>query len=123
MDNECQVVVASFHNHLFKDQYPNIEFVEPGVIVNDLYGLYRLGMFYKTENGVRQIDLDKHPHDPKPLPLMKLASDILGLNYVEIKPELKQYGKEKQKRVCIGIHSTAQSKYWNRLCSLLLIMY
>ena len=44
---------------------------------------------------------------------MKVASDILGLDYVELKPKLKKLGKKKQKRVCIAIHSTAQAKYWN----------
>jgi autotransporter strand-loop-strand O-heptosyltransferase len=43
---------------------------------------------------------------------MKMASDILGLEYTELKPKLKKLGKQKRKRVSIGIHSTAQAKYW-----------
>lgn len=112
-ENNCEVIVSTFHNYLFKNQYPKIQFVEPGSTVPNLYALYRLGLFLRTDNGIRQYDFEKHPSDPKPLPLMKLASDILGLEYEEIKPKLKKLGKYKRKRVCIGVHSTAQAKYWN----------
>lgn len=112
--HNCEVYCSTFHNDLFKDQYPNIKFVDPGKPVNDLYVLFRIGMFYKTnEDGTREISKVSHPSDPKKEPLTKMASDILGLDYVEIKPKLKKYGKKKQKRVCIGVHTTAQSKYWN----------
>ena len=110
----CKMICSTFQNDLFKKQYKEIEFVEPGTNVNDLYSLYRLGMFYKTEdNGNRHINFEHHSSDPKLEPLTKIASDILGLDYVELRTKLPKLGKKKQKRVCIGIHSTAQSKYWN----------
>jgi autotransporter strand-loop-strand O-heptosyltransferase len=112
-DRNAQVICSTFHNYLFKDQYPDIEFVEPGSNVTNINALYRLGMFYKGENENRKIDLTCHPTDPKPLPLLQVASDILGLDYEERKPRLKKTGKKKYKRVCIAIHSTAQAKYWN----------
>jgi len=109
--HNCEVVCSTFHNKLFQNQYPKIQFVEPGTSVNNLYGMYRLGMFYKeNRNG---IDFTSHPTDPKKEPLTKMASDILGLDYVEVRPKLKKLGKDVKKRVCIGIHSTAQCKYWN----------
>ncbi len=106
----AKVICSSFHNKIFKKQYSAIEFVEPGVIVNDIYALYRIGLFY---NDKREIDFMYHPFDPKKLPLQKLASDILGLDYVEIKPRLQQFGRKKYKQVSIAIHSTSQCKYWN----------
>ena len=109
-DNDCIVICSTFHNYLFKNQYPDIEFVTPGDNVIDIYGLFRLGIFY-SENG--QIDYGNHLTDPRKEPLLKLASDILGLQYVELKPLLPKLGVEKHKRVCIAIHSTAQAKYWN----------
>ena len=109
----CHVICSTFYNNLFKVQYPNIEFAEPGTNVENIYGLYRLGMFYKDVNGKREVNYEYHPSDPKQLPLTKMASDILGLDYVEIKPKMKKLGKRVRKRVCIGIHSTAQCKYWN----------
>ena len=44
---------------------------------------------------------------------MKVASDILGLEYKELKPLLPKLGKKKKKLVSIAIHSTSQCKYWN----------
>jgi autotransporter strand-loop-strand O-heptosyltransferase len=108
-DNECVVICTTFHNHLFVSQYPDIQFVAPGNSVNDIYAQFRIGVFYKDD----KIDYDCHPTDPKKEPLLKIASDILGLNYVELKPSLLKLGKEVQKRVCIATHSTAQAKYWN----------
>ena len=110
----CKVICSTFHNSLFKNQYPNIEFMEPGNNAHNIYALYRLGMFYKTnDNGSREIDYQYHLTDPKQEPLTKLGSDILGLDYIERRPKLEKLGKKKEKRVCIGIHSTAQCKYWN----------
>ena len=109
-ENNCEVVCSTFNNDLFKSEYPNIKFVLPGTSVDNIYALYRLGIFY-DEN--RNIDYTKHITDPKKEPLLKVASDILGLTYEELRPKLKKLGKKKQKRVCIGIHSTAQCKYWN----------
>lgn len=108
-----EVICSSFFNDLFKEQYPNIKFVEPGSSVDNLYALYRLGMFY-TENR-ESICYSCHPTDPKTEPLTKMASDILGLSYKEIRPKLKKIGKSVKKRVSIAIHSTAQCKYWNNL--------
>lgn len=114
VDNDCHVICATFNNSLFVDQYPNIEFVEPGINVNNLYALYRLGLFFKTyQNGMRGINTEYHPIDPKTIPLSKIPSDILGLDYVELRPKLKKLGGEKKKVVCIAPHSTAQAKYWN----------
>jgi autotransporter strand-loop-strand O-heptosyltransferase len=108
--HDCKLVVSTFSNNLFKDQYPNIEFVEPGDIVPNIHAQYRLGWFY-TDEGT--FDTNKHPNDFKTIPLQKTATDILGLDYVEIRPELKLPDKPKKKKVGIGFHSTAQAKYWN----------
>ena len=110
IDNKCKVICSSFNNDLFKNQYPDIEFVLPGSNVNNIHALYRLGLFYDDE---RKIDNTKHYNDPKKEPLMKVASDILGLTYKELKPKLPKLGKKKKKLVTIAIHSTAQCKYWN----------
>jgi len=108
--HNCHVIVSTFMNYLFKDQYPEIEFVEPGSVVYDISAQYNLGWFYKEDG---ELDLNKHPRDFKPLPLQQTASDILGLEYKEIRPKLNLPKVEKKKKVGIGFHSTAQSKYWN----------
>jgi len=108
--HNCKLIVSTFMNSLFADQYPEIEFTEPGEIVPNIYAQYRLGWFYK-ENGV--FDSDAHPNDFKKQSLQKTATDILGLEYTEIRPKLKLPNTPKKKKVGIGIHSTAQAKYWN----------
>jgi autotransporter strand-loop-strand O-heptosyltransferase len=106
----CKLIVSTFLNSLFKDQYPDIEFVEPGDLVTNIHAQYRLGWHYTSE-GV--YDKNKHPFDFKKIPLQKTATDILGLDYEEVRPLLKLPNTPKKKKVGIGFHSTAQSKYWN----------
>ena len=107
--NNCHVICSTFYNDLFKKDYPEIEFIEPGTNVENIYALYRLGIFYDS----KQIDYSRHPINPIKEPLMKVATDILGIKYKETKVKLPKLSKSKKKRVCIAIHTTAQAKYWN----------
>jgi autotransporter strand-loop-strand O-heptosyltransferase len=109
-ENKCKVICSSFNNDLFKEQYPEIEFILPGNSVDNVYALYRLGVFYDNN---RNVDYTKHMTDPKKEPLLKVGSDILGLKYEEIRPKLKDFKVKKKKLITIAIHSTAQCKYWN----------
>jgi autotransporter strand-loop-strand O-heptosyltransferase len=103
----CQVITSTFWNKLFKKSYPDIEFVEPGTVVHNLYAMYVLGWFWNK---------DKEPEEPNTIPLQKAASNILGLEFKEIKPNIdftpgiRPYN---QKYVVIAPHSTAGLKYWN----------
>ena len=106
----CQLIVSTFLNSLFIDQYPNIKFIEPGEIVSNIHAQYRLGLFYTSE-GV--YDKNKHPFDFKKISLQKMSTNILGLDYEEVRPLLKLPNVPKKKKVGIGFHSTAQAKYWN----------
>ena len=108
--HDCKLFCSTFHNDLFKSQYPDIEFINPGGVVDNVHALYRIGVWYETNSNY---DIFKHPINPFKVPLLKIASDILGLSYEELKPNLPKLGKNKNKRVCIAIHSTAQTKYWN----------
>lgn len=108
--HNCQLIVSTFMNHLFQQQYPNIEFIDPGKITPNLSALYRLGWFY---DGDGNIDLSRNPSNFRQSPLQKCAAEILGIEYKEIRPLLNLPKKEKLKKVGIAIHSTAQSKYWN----------
>jgi autotransporter strand-loop-strand O-heptosyltransferase len=108
--HNCKMVVSTFLNNLLENQYPDIEFVSPNQTVHNLHALYRIGWFYTPEG---KYDTNRHPYDPKSQPLQKTASDILGLEFKEIKPNVKYPRLPKKKKVGIGIHGTAQSKYWN----------
>jgi autotransporter strand-loop-strand O-heptosyltransferase len=109
--HNCSVIVSTPHKDLFESEYPNIEIVSPGSVVHNISAHYRLGLF--IENG--EFNFTKHPNKPNEIPLQKVASDILGLEYKEIKPRIKKVTSFKSDKpyICLGIHSTAQAKYWN----------
>jgi autotransporter strand-loop-strand O-heptosyltransferase len=108
--HDCQLIVSTFNNDLFEANYPRIQFVKPGEVVNNLSAMYCIGWFYAEDGNP---NLDKCPYDFRNQPLQKTAADILGLEFEEIRPRLNIPVVEKQKRVGIAIHGTAQSKYWN----------
>jgi autotransporter strand-loop-strand O-heptosyltransferase len=99
-------------NDFFSNEYPNIEFIKPGDTAADLYAMYAIGLYYNEDDS---INLFKNPIDPKSVTLQKMCSDILGLEYKEIKPKLKRKNPslEKINQICIGVFGTAQSKFWN----------
>jgi len=107
----CKMLLSTFMNDLFIDQYPEIEFVKPGTNVDNLYAMYTIGWYYNDEDS--SVDLSRNPKEFKNLPMQQTASDILGLEYKEVKPLLKIPNVAKKKKVGIGFHSTAQPKYWN----------
>ena len=112
--HKCHVVVSTFWNNFFEDKYPELEFVKPGTSVPNLYAMYELGWFYKDDSD--QINLFKQPVDPKSIPLQQTATDILGLEYKEIIPEIKYSIKDKpfkEKYICFSPHASALAKYWN----------
>lgn len=107
--HECHVVCSTFMNQLFKNTYPEIEFVNPGAVVNGLTAMYNVGWFYDGN----KVNLHRNPSDFKTQPLQKTATDILGLDYQELLPKLELPERNVKKQVCIAIHSTTQAKYWN----------
>ncbi len=111
--NKCHVVCSSFHNEWFEKEYPNLEFVNPGTEVNDLYAMYNVGWFYNED---RTVTNSKIPIDFKQHPLGETSTSILGLKYREIKPKVTIPNKSRQiedKYVIIAPHASAHAKYWN----------
>jgi autotransporter strand-loop-strand O-heptosyltransferase len=105
--HDCYVIVSTFRNELFKDVYPELEFVKPGVNVENIVGMYSIGWFY---------DVNKEPELPNTIPLQKAASNILGLDYKEIIPRVDfSPGKKPYKKyITIATNSTAGCKFWTR---------
>ena len=109
----CEVICSTFHNYLFERTYPFIQFVNPGQVVNNLYKMFTIGWFYNEDNTINH---NMIPTDFKNQHLQKTCSDILGLEFKEVKPIVDFTPKERpldKKYFCIANHSTAQSKYWN----------
>jgi autotransporter strand-loop-strand O-heptosyltransferase len=109
----CKVVTSTFMNDMFEQDYKEIEFVAPGTNVTDLYAMYSVGLFYNEDGTINGL---KNPIDPKHQTMQKMCTDILGLEYTEIRPKIKKrkpYIDKNLKQVCIGVFGTAQSKFWN----------
>lgn len=108
--HKCQLVVSTFKNFLFEDEYPNIKFIELNTVENDLYAKYNLGWYY---------DSDKEPILPSTIPLQQTATNILGLEFKEIKPrvailfDIKQNVTFNAKHITIAPDSTAGCKEWS----------
>jgi autotransporter strand-loop-strand O-heptosyltransferase len=105
--HNCEVIVSTFKNFLFEKEYPMLEFVEPGTTVNNLYAMYKIGWFY---------DSNKEPELPNTIPLQATATNILGLEYKEIKPKIALSPSKftGNKYISIATNSTSGCKFWTR---------
>jgi autotransporter strand-loop-strand O-heptosyltransferase len=102
--HQCKVIVSSFWNKIL--DYPELELVEPGTSVS-CYAMYKIGWFY---------DSNREPVLCNTIPLQKAASNILGLDFEEVRPRLKyDIGNNKYgKYVTIATNSTSGLKFWLR---------
>ena len=111
--HKCEVVVSTFHNRMFEENYPDIEFVNPGTMVYNLYAMYEIGWHYNEDETV---DYNKNISDFKRIGLQETSSETLGIEHTEIKPKLtyKNTGRFiDDKYVVIAPHGSAHAKYWN----------
>jgi autotransporter strand-loop-strand O-heptosyltransferase len=105
--HNCEVVVSTFKNFFFEKLYPNIKFVQPGSVVNNIHGMFKIGWFY---------DNNLEPEYPSSIPLQKAITNILGLDFKEIQSNVYFEPKERpynEKYICIATNSTAGCKLWN----------
>ena len=102
--HNCEVIVSSFWNKIL--DYPDLEFVEPGTMVN-CYAMYMLGYFH---------DSDKEPVPANKVPLQQCASNVLGLDFEELVPRVRVNRERLDlgRYVTIATNSTAQCKFWTR---------
>jgi autotransporter strand-loop-strand O-heptosyltransferase len=103
--HRCEVIMSTFLNKIL--DIPEIELVEPGTVVPNIYAQYNIGWFY---------DSNKEPVLPNTIKLQEAATKILGLDFEELTPKLKydagnnNYGKY----VTIATNSTAGCKFWTK---------
>ena len=111
LKHKCKVYCFTFFNHMFRDRYPNIEFVDDHTTFSTsgkFVHSYWIGWLKAT--------YDRCPVDTQNIPLQKVASSILGLDYKEERAKIVVNELESdlpKPYVCIGTQSTAQAKYWN----------
>jgi autotransporter strand-loop-strand O-heptosyltransferase len=109
----CELICSTFMNGMFREQYPDIQFVEPGETVDHLYAMYRVGWFYLSSG---DIDFNRNVNNFRQQPLGASAADILGIPFRSAKPRVQSAGLARpfaRDYVCIAVHATAQAKYWN----------
>ena len=125
--HECNVYCVTYHNHLFKDEYNNINFIEPKQGHNRLdvqtHAKYFISMNRTWEhiplfdvNGNKRLQGLSSPTEYNKIPLQQISSDILGLDPYELKPRIKiEEGNRpiKEKYITISEHSThGVAKHW-----------
>lgn len=105
---QCEVIVSTFKNFLFESVYPELEFVEPGAVVDNIVAMPELGWHW---------DKNKEPVNPITIPLQKSACTILHLPYKEMRPRIIDVPGvllEDEKYVCISTKSTSECKHWDK---------
>jgi len=108
--HNCEIYCATFKNFLYQKSYPNIHFVDIGEPKEKYHASYNIGWFYNN---------NLNPKDVRTIPLQQTASDILGLDFKEIRTKLdydsNHNNNEIGKYVTLSIQSTSQCKYWNKI--------
>jgi autotransporter strand-loop-strand O-heptosyltransferase len=104
--HKCKVILSTFLNKIL--DMPEIELVEPGTVVPNIYAQYNIGWFY---------DSNKEPELPNTIKLQEAATKILGLEFEELKPDLQYESYEHipvNEYVTIATNSTSGCKFWTK---------
>lgn len=114
--HNCNIIVSTFWNELFEKVYPDILFVAPNIKISNVYAQYYIGTHNEKNDSYQpSIYLNN--------PLQKIASDILGLEFKEIKPDvyyeinddIKKFNDiiKGRKYVTISEYASLRIKEWN----------
>jgi autotransporter strand-loop-strand O-heptosyltransferase len=109
--HKCDVICSTFHNHLFVEAYPDIMFVAPNTKIDNVYAQYYIGAAY--DNNPKYCRLNASTCE-----LQRIASDTLGLEHQEMKPELNDsfYLVPNRfvfdKYVTLSEFGSAENKHW-----------
>ena len=127
--HNCELYVSCAFKDLFEKSYPNMKFTDatpnpdrgdntiiPGLKNSSCKKFY---CFYSPcKCYYASFDLGFYSRIPslRTVTLSKVASDMLGMDYIEETPNIWIENTERVHQkpyVCIGVQSTAQYKYWN----------
>ena len=109
--HKCNVICSTFHNHLFTEAYSDIMFVSPNTKIDNVYAQYYIGAAY--DNNPKYCRLNASTCE-----LQRIASDTLGLEHQELKPELNDsfYLSPNRfvfdKYVTLSEFGSAENKHW-----------
>lgn len=113
--HNCEIHCVSNLGYPFKDSYSDVTFIsfdEYSKNESSYFARYRIGWFIKENS---EVNTSLCPNDIRTQPMQKSATDVLGLEYHEMRPIINGLDRDRPKKnkVTIGIQSTAQAKYWN----------
>jgi len=139
--HDCKVTVFCRFSSLFEDLYPDINFVNEVIYDRSSYycaydislgietgvhqkGIKKLNQYYQKNLPIKYVDnltfFDPryHPEHPMYIPMQKVATNILGLDFFEKRPIFTCNHEErpiKEKYVCISEFASAYAgmKLWN----------
>ena len=125
--HECNIFCVTYQNNLYQKEYPNIKFIEPeegkNILKENIYARYFISQDqdwqYITLKDSNNNDIKqglKAPIDFRKISLQQVASNILGLNPIEIKPKITYNHQDriiKEKYVCISEFTNHTAKNWN----------
>lgn len=138
-EHNCDLIVSGKFNDLFQSTYPNIKWVGVSDEIINCYASYNISIGinknihsdgikklnnYHNKNipikyikGLTFFNPNHHIEHPLLIPLQKVASNILGIEWKEIRPQLINIPDErpmKEKYVCISEFASARGmKEWN----------
>ena len=111
--HDCHIIASTWFNEIF--DYPKFEWTKPGTGHENIYAMYEVGCY----DG----QIHRNPRDWRTIRMQEIATDILGLEYKELKPQMKAARQDPLFQRCIKYdkphvtfseHSTMQAKLWNR---------
>ena len=105
-ENDCDVYAFTYKNDLYRDSYPEVNFVDrlEEVEAMSFDKKLKVGWFDDTPDWVKNQEEQR------------AGSYYLNLEHKELRPKIDILNKERvieDKYVCISVQSTAQCKYWN----------
>ncbi len=106
----CKIICSTFHNSLLVDAYPDILFVKPNTVIENVYAQYYIGASNDENKCYSPIKVNEHP-------LQDVAAKILGLTPMEIRPDLRiKYAhipsRIKDKYVTLSEFGSSVDKHW-----------
>lgn len=104
----CDVICSTFFNELFSKAYPEILFVNPNTNIDNVYAQFYIGT-------TKELNMSYSPVVSTDVPLQRVGSEILGLDYVEIKPKIVYQMRPNNidgKYVCLSEWASDEKKKW-----------
>jgi len=104
----CTLLCSTFYNDLFSQIYPNILFTPININIDNVYAQYYIGASNDGNTKYSQLNVDENP-------LQMVATSILGLDHIELRPPLENQFKHRnynKKYVCISEHASHVNKTW-----------